>query len=149
MNQKEIKYPLKQKKLVYPFWDMLVAQPPKKGHPRFKKTPSKNKYKAKRTVIDGITFASQKESKRYQELKTLERHGVISGLKLQPVFVLQESFKTPQGETVRGIKYIADFLYQRGGVEVVEDTKGVQTDVFKLKRKLLLSRYPEIDLKII
>lgn len=41
----------------------------------------------------------------------------------------------------RKCTYIADFAYQRGSELIVEDYKGVETDAFKIKRKLMLLRY--------
>ncbi len=100
------------------------------------------KYKAKKAVIDGITFDSKKEAGRYQELKLLERAGVIKDLVLQPSFLLQDKFKY-KDKTERKIKYIADFKYldTKTGKVVVEDVKGYKTDVYKLKRKLFLKKY--------
>lgn len=102
------------------------------------------KYKAKKVIVDGITFDSKKEARRYQELKLLERAGVIKGLVLQPCFLLQEKFKY-KDKTERKIKYIADFKYldTKTGKVVVEDVKGYKTDVYKLKRKLFLKKYGE------
>lgn len=100
-----------------------------------------NKYKNKKTVVDGISFDSIKEASRYKELKLLESKGLIFDLELQPRYILQESFKH-KGKTIRKIEYIADFRYlnpNRG--TIVEDTKGFFTDVFKLKEKLFLYRY--------
>lgn len=101
-----------------------------------------HKYHAKKTVIDGITFDSKKEAMRYKELKALERVGKIDMLELQPRFELQESFKH-EGKTIRKIEYVADFIYRDlSTLElVVEDVKGVKTDVYKLKKKLFLKRY--------
>lgn len=98
------------------------------------------KYKNKKTTIDGITFASMKEAKRYQELKLLERAGVIKDLELQKEFELQPSYKK-NGRTVRKISYIADFCYYENGKYVVEDTKGCKTQVYKLKKKIFEYRY--------
>lgn len=100
------------------------------------------KYKAKKVVVDGITFDSKKEARRYQELKLLEKAGVIKGLVLQPCFLLQDKFKY-KDKTERKIKYIADFQYYvvKDKRWVIEDVKGYKTDVYKLKRKLFLKRY--------
>ena len=106
-----------------------------------------NKYYNKKVIIDGIRFDSQKEGNRYKELKLLERAGEISNLELQPKFVLQEGFKK-NGKTYRKIEYIADFMYEEKGQVVVEDSKGIETDVFKLKHKLFEYKYPELELRI-
>jgi hypothetical protein len=90
-----------------------------------------NKYGNRKTVVDGVTFASAKEATRYAQLRTLERAGVIKGLILQPRFPL----------VVNGAKvctYVADFEYRdEDGTRVIEDVKGVRTDVYRIKNKLL------------
>lgn len=103
-----------------------------------------NKYGAKKTEIDGIVFDSKAEAGRYQELKLLQAGGVISGLKLQPAFVLLDSFRDRDGKRHQAVKYVADFQYTEDGIEVVEDVKGyAKNRVWLLKKKLFLSRYPE------
>ena len=89
-------------------------------------------------------FDSAKEWRRNQELETLQRAGEISELNRQVPFVLMPSYTiadetTRQGfRTVREIRYIADFTYRlKDGTRIIEDVKGMQTDVFKIKRKLL------------
>lgn len=106
------------------------------------------KYGNKKTVVDGITFDSKKESQRYCELKLLEKAGEITELELQPKFLLQPPFKK-NGETHRAITYTADFTYWSQGEWVVEDVKGMETEVFKLKRKLFEAKYPDLALKIV
>ena len=92
-----------------------------------------SKYKNVKTTIDGITFDSKKESARYAELKLLARSGLIQNLRLQVPF---ELIPKQQGE--RAVKYIADFVYTEGDETVVEDVKGIKTDVYRLKKKLML-----------
>jgi hypothetical protein len=103
-----------------------------------------NKYRAKAVIIDGHRFPSIAEGARYSELKFLVRSKAISDLELQPVFVLQDKFKRA-GKTHRAIKYIADFRYKENGATIVEDYKGMKTDVYKIKKKLLLYKYPDIN----
>jgi len=91
------------------------------------------KYNNVKTYVDGIAFDSKKEAKRYQELKLLERGGVISDLDYQVKFEL-----IPKQEGERPCYYVADFVYTENGKNVVEDVKGFRTDVYKLKRKLML-----------
>ena len=109
-----------------------------------------NKYRNKKVIIDGIEFDSKKESVRYKELKLLERAGLIKDIQLQVKYELQPSFKK-NGETYRAITYIADFTYwdNKHSKTIVEDTKGFETDVFKIKHKLFEYKYPEHELKII
>lgn len=106
------------------------------------KKHKKNKYNAKKTKIDGITFFSAKEAKFYQKLKIRQQSGEITGFCLQPKFILIEGTDT-ESKT----EYRADFIvfYPDGKYEII-DTKGVQTDVFKLKLKLFKSKYPQLDL---
>lgn len=100
----------------------------------------RSKYRNKKTR----GFDSAKEWRRNQELEALQRAGEISELNRQVPFVLMPSFaitdkKTKSGlRTVREIRYIADFTYRlKNGKRIIEDVKGMQTEVFKIKRKLL------------
>ena len=107
-----------------------------------------NKYRNKKVQVDMYVFDSIAESRRYKELKLLERVGKIQNLELQPHFLLQEAFKK-NGRTFRKIEYIADFKYIENGKTIVEDVKGIQTDVFKLKHKLFEKKYQDLELRII
>ena len=107
-----------------------------------------NNYKNKKTQVDVYVSDSAKEAQRYRELKLLERAKEISNLELQPRFLLQESFKK-NGKTYRKIEYVADFRYNENGKTIVEDVKGLQTDVFKIKHKLFEKKYPDLELRII
>lgn len=99
------------------------------------------KYNNKKTIIDGIDFDSKREARRYQELKALEKAGRITDLKLQVPYTILPSMKDADGKTIRGIKYVADFVYRQNGEEIVEDCKGFRTDVYKMKKKLMLYKY--------
>jgi len=99
-----------------------------------------NKYHNKKIIIDGIKFDSIREGKRYQELKLLQRVGIIENLELQKEFELQPSYKK-NGKTIRKISYIADFCYYENGKYIVEDVKGMHNDVYKLKKKLFEYKY--------
>lgn len=107
-----------------------------------------NKYRNKKVILDDYVFDSTQESRRYKELKLLLKAGKIQNLELQPHFLLQESFKK-NSKTYRKVEYIADFQYIENGKIIVEDVKGMQTDVFKLKHKLFEKKYPDLELKII
>lgn len=107
-----------------------------------------NKYRNQKTQMDMYVFDSAKEAQRYRELKLLEQAGEISNLELQPRFLLQESFKK-NGKIYRKIEYIGDFKYIENGKTIVEDVKGLQTEVFKIKHKLFEKKYPDLELKII
>lgn len=100
-------------------------------------TTPKNKYKNEKVVTDGQAFDSKKEYYRYCDLKLLERAGEIFDIKRQ---VKYELIPKQQGE--RAVYYIADFVYKdKQGKTVVEDTKGVRTKEYIIKRKLMLYRY--------
>lgn len=95
--------------------------------------------KAARTV-DGITFASKAEARRYQVLKAREAAGEIRDLELQPRFEVLEGFRY-RGKQIQPIHYTADFLYREGDELVVEEVKGAETRDFRLRKKLFLWRY--------
>jgi hypothetical protein len=95
-----------------------------------------SKYGAVRTDVDGITFASKAEARRYGELCILAQQGVISDLECQPRFPL----------SVNGVKigtYVADFRYldRERGVITTEDVKGVRTPVYRIKKQLVKALY--------
>lgn len=97
------------------------------------------KYRNKKT--NG--YDSAKEAKRAFDLMMLEKAGRISELQEQVTFILQDKFKR-DGKTERAITYVADFVYMQDGNKIVEDVKGFKTDVYKIKRKMLLFNYPDI-----
>lgn len=92
----------------------------------------RNKYNARRTEVDGITFASRHEANRYSELMLSQRAGIITDLDLQHKFSIDVN-----GTHV--CNYFADFTYRlvETGEFVVEDAKGHKTAVYKLKKKLV------------
>jgi hypothetical protein len=108
----------------------------------------RQKYNATKTEIDGITFDSKGEARRYAELRLMERGGLISGLERQPEFVLQEAFTDCTGQKHRAIKYRADFKYIENGRIIIEDFKGMLTQEFKLKAKLFRFMFPDVTLRI-
>ena len=94
------------------------------------------KYGNRKTEIDGIVFDSKKEASRFLDLKLLESGGAIQNLRRQVKYELIPSQRI-SGKTERGVSYIADFVYDLEGKTIVEDVKGMKTDVYKLKRKLM------------
>lgn len=98
------------------------------------------KYRNKKTVIDGMTFDSKKEARRYSELLLLERAGAIHNLQTQVKYVLIPSQRDLEtGKVIeRECAYKADFVYTENGEIVVEDTKGFRTKDYIIKRKLML-----------
>lgn len=107
------------------------------------------KYGAKRTQLDGYVFDSLSEAARYRELCLLQRAGRISGLEVHPRFMLLKGFKDQAGKTHRAIYYEADFKYLENGIEIIEDVKGVETPVFKLKIKLFLFQYQHFAFRLV
>lgn len=104
------------------------------------------KYGAKKTIVDGIEFDSRLEATRYTQLRLMERAEEISDLKLQVEFQVIQGWINPDtGEKIRGSIYIADFMYcdKQSHQVIVEDTKGKETDDFRLKWKLAQSLYPQ------
>ena len=89
-----------------------------------------HKYSAKRTEVDGVMFPSKAEAARYCQLMELVRKGEVKDLELHPVF-----------RFACGAKYVADFRYVWEGKKVIEDVKGQETAVFKLKRRLLIHEF--------
>lgn len=114
-----------------------------KKNGRVQKDSNTNKYNAKRVEINGVVFDSKKESRDAVKLQRLASTGVISNLQYQVKFVLQEGYKNNQGKSIRPICYVADFVYERDNQKYVQDSKGVRTEVYKIKRKLFEKRYPE------
>ncbi len=118
-----------------------------------------NKYGNKKVIVDGEVFDSKREAKRYKELKLLEKCGAIRKLERQVAFELIPAQKEKStkvytkgrkkgqpipGKTIeRAVEYVADFVYvdSATGNKVVEDTKGVRTKDYILKRKMLLYFY--------
>lgn len=109
-----------------------------------------SKYKARKTELDGITFDSQAEANRYRNLALLQKAGLISDLELQVPYVLAPKAKL-QGEsrTRPAVRYVADFRYTDSmGQLVVEDVKGMDTPVSRLKRHLLKTVHG-VDVRVI
>ena len=95
-----------------------------------------NKYGAKKITdpATGYVFDSKAEFIRWCELRIMERAGKISDLQRQVKYEL-----IPKQKGERACTYLADFVYKDSdGNTVVEDTKGVRTDAYKIKRKLML-----------
>lgn len=111
-----------------------------------------SKFRNDRTATNGLTFASKMESRRHDELRLLERSGEIRNLRLQVRFELVPPVRL-KGATrlTPGIDYVADFVYEERKprtlnhgslkvtewVEVIEDCKGAQTAVYKMKRHMM------------
>jgi len=106
-------------------------------------TGIKRKYNNRKIEIDGYTFDSRLEADFYLRLKPLVKSGKIKELKIHPRYLLQEGF-SKNGKHYQPIYYIADFevLYDDGAV-VIYDTKGMRTEVYKIKKKLFEYKYQD------
>ena len=96
------------------------------------------KYHNRKITIDGITFDSRKEARRNSELLLLERAGAIQNLQRQVKFELLPAQRIDGKVVEQSVSYIADFVYEQDGQKVVEDTKGMKTRDYIIKRKLML-----------
>lgn len=96
------------------------------------------KYGNRKVIHDGIEFDSVKEAHRYCELKLMQRAGVISDLQLQVPFELIPTQRIDGKLAEKAVNYVADFVYKQNGQTVVEDTKGMRTRDYIIKRKLML-----------
>lgn len=116
-------------------------------HAEAKRT-KRHKYHAVKTTVDGITFDSKAEARRYQELKMLEKAGQIVSLECQPIYALHVC-GVHLGDYRADFRYIPrsthpDFAYKR----VTEDVKGCDTPMSRWKRKHVKAQYG-IDVQIV
>jgi hypothetical protein len=119
--------------------DALKASKPKK----------QSKYKNKKTVVNGITFDSQREAMRWSLLLALQNAGRISGLQRQVRYPYVLYAAKPTSCTTQYMLrigkqrcYIADFVYYNGaGLRVVEDSKGFRTKEYRAKKKIVEALY--------
>jgi hypothetical protein len=102
-----------------------------------------NKYGAKRTELDGFTFDSRAEARRWSVLRLMERAGEISDLRRQVTFPLYV------GDWLLA-HYKADFVYVRAGKRVIEDVKSKPTitELFKLKAAIFRLQYGQ-DIEVV
>jgi len=121
----------------------------------YKQNPgNESKYHAEKVQIDGETFDSRREARRWTDLRLLERAGEIRDLRRQVKYILiptqreapiiTKTGKEKPGRVIeKECSYYADFVYTdaRTGEQIVEDVKGVRTDAYILKRKLMLYVY--------
>jgi len=116
----------------------------KKVMPRPKK---RSKYNNIKTIRGGIKFDSKKEANRYTELRLLEKAGKIEYLRTQVKFDLIPTIKRPS-KTLSKVTYTCDFMYKEGSNTIVEDVKGFETAVFKIKMRLFLLKYPQYIFRV-
>ena len=98
-------------------------------------TPKGNKYHA----LKSGGYDSRKEHRRANRLKLMQRAGLISNLREQVKYVLIPTQRDRAGNLLeKECSYYADFVYVKDGKTIVEDTKGVRTPDYTIKRKLML-----------
>lgn len=102
-----------------------------------------NKYHNKKVYFNGERIDSKREARRYQELLLMQRAGVISHLQRQVRYMILPTQRDKKGRLLfRKRFYVADFVYRdRDGNLVVEDAKGVRTEMYKLKKALMYKEY--------
>lgn len=139
-------------------YQKAVLEQLKAAYGKQKAHGSSNKYHAEKITVNGITFDSKKEARRFLELTALEQAGKIHGLRRQVKYLLipeqrercAEIYKSgpkkgqfkPGRVLERECAYYADFdYYEEDGTHVVEDVKGMRTKEYRLKRKMLLYKY--------
>jgi hypothetical protein len=115
----------------------MAAQPVRMPH------RARSKYRAVKETVDGYTFDSKAEARRYVELRLLEKAGEIHSLRLQPSFALDVI-----GGFVKDIRvnlgvYKADFDYFdiKADTRVIEDVKGFSTPMYRWKRRHVEAQY--------
>lgn len=109
----------------------------------------KTKYANRKIAADGQVFDSKREYRRWQELLLLQKAGKIADLHRQVPFELIPAQREPDRIGKRGgvkkgyvieksVVYVADFTYFQDGKRIVEDSKGMRTKDYIIKRKLML-----------
>lgn len=99
------------------------------------RAPRTSKYGNIKTEIDGRTFDSRAEARRYRDLLMLERAGAVLNIRCQVRFPI----------VWNGVKicdYVADFVYRERDTasDTIEDVKGAKTAVYRIKAKLMAAQ---------
>lgn len=109
-----------------------------------------SKYRNIKTEVDGFTFDSRAEARRWHDLRMMERAGEIRGLVLQPKYPLIVNGVPIKNSRGRVRMMIADFAYiTKENILVVEDVKGKDTEISRLKRDIFHTGYPDIKVSIV
>ncbi|AVO37377.1 DUF1064 domain-containing protein [Pukyongiella litopenaei] len=108
--------------------------------------PKGQKYGAQRETVDGITFDSRKEARRYQQLRLLLRAGDIADLRRQVAIELEGRDGPVLTRTGRRMKITVDFAYTdlRTGLTVYEDAKGLPTRDYEVRRAVAAAQGVEV-----
>ena len=109
-----------------------------------------SKYFAKRTPCQhGHSHASKREAVRCGELHLLLRAGAISGLVIEPTFILKSDGEPIKMRNGHKAQYRPDFTYLEGSHTVAEDVKGFVVRDFPLRAALFRACYPDIELRVV
>ena len=113
--------------------------------PEVTDAPVKSKYNAKKVMIDDIIFDSINESKFYLYCLYLRAQKKLTDFSMQQEYELLPAYTNHDGKKIRKISYLADFVltYPDDSIHVI-DIKGMETPVFKIKKKLFEFKYPYI-----
>ena len=106
------------------------------------------KYHNRPLRVDGLRFDSRAEARRYQLLRLLERAGAISDLRVHPRYTLLGPSDVDWWQGPPWC-YVGDFAYVEAGRHVVEDVKGAETAMFRLKARVFRARYHQVELRIV
>lgn len=117
----------------------------------FRRYLKRSKYRNNKITLGGETYDSMKEYYRYLDLVLMQQAGEIKELRRQVKYILIPAQREPDTIGSRGgrkkgkllereVAYIADFVYidVSSGETVVEDTKGMRTTDYIIKRKMML-----------
>lgn len=123
-------------------WTRIYGTPEEQRAPAPKRA---SKFGNKKTKEGGVLFDSNREAQRWLVLQNRLAMGEISDLRRQVTFELTTMPRDPQDAILRGFivvsKYVADFVYVEKGKTVVEDAKGMKTDVYRLKKRHFEAEY--------
>jgi len=110
-----------------------------------------NKFGAKKTVVDGITFDSKKEAWYYGDLKIKKRAGLIDSFERQVPYDLYAYVPSVAGvfPAEKIAKHIVDFIVYVGGRKEAHEVKGMETAIWRLKKKIFEANYPSIKYVVI
>lgn len=94
------------------------------------------KYRNQKCELNGDKYRSKREMRRHQLLLQMQTSGLISGLRREVPYVLAPAVRIDR-RLKPALRFYADFCYEADGETVVEDCKGVRTQVFNVKRHLM------------
>ena len=99
-----------------------------------------SKYGNEKVRWNGILFDSKHELERWIVLKDMEKRGEITWLRRQVRYKVIPEMEY-NGKKLKPNYYVVDFEYDKDGETILEDAKGVETEVYRLKKKLVYQIY--------